>query len=75
MDSDSKKKNLFGTIMKSAAFVTPYFLPGLGQWYALATAGLTAMSFLPQLGKMLGGFMEGDEIKKTDLYKTLYKTE
>lgn len=75
MDSDGKNKNIIGTIMKSAAFITPYFILGLGQYYALATAGLTATRFLPQLGKMIGGFMEGEEFKKSDLYKSLNKIE
>jgi hypothetical protein len=70
MDSDSKEKTIVSTLLKSAARITPYFIPGIGQYYALATIGLTAMEFLPQIGTMVGKFISGEDFKTTDLYRS-----
>lgn len=75
MSGDDKDKSITGSIMRSAARIIPYAVPGLGQWYALATAALTAAEFTPQIGKMIGGFVSGDDFKTTDMYKWLNTTE
>jgi len=75
MSGDDKHKSFVGSIMRSAARIMPYAIPGIGQWYALGTAAITAAEFAPQLGKMVGGFIQGDDFKATDLYKDLNSIE
>lgn len=71
MDSDSKTKSVGATILKSVATITPYFIPGVGQYYALFTAAQAQQEFLPQIGTMVGRFVSGAEFDQSDLYKRL----
>ena len=71
MSADDKKKSFGGYLQKAAARVTPYAIPGVGQVYQIATAQTVAAEFLPQIGKMIGSFLQGEEFRKTDVYQYL----
>ena len=75
MSADDKNKSLGGSVMRQAARITPYFIPGIGQWYAQAVAGLTIANFTPQIAKMIGGFVDGNDFRDTDMYKALNTVE
>lgn len=75
MSGDDKEKSFIGSTMRAAALMIPYAIPGLGQWYALSTAGLTTLEFAPQIAKMIGGFTAGEDFKSTDIYKWLNSAE
>jgi len=70
MDSDSKTKTLTGTIFKTAAYVVPMFLPGVGQWYTGLTLGHQLMTeLLPIMAKSTAGLFLNDDLKNTSLYE------
>ena len=75
MSSDDKEKTITGSILKATTRMLPYAIPGFGQFYAWSTAAMTLAEFGPQIGKMIGGFMSGDEFKNSDTYSLLNSME
>jgi len=75
MDSDGLNKSLTGILAKNVAKSIPYFLPGIGQYYAGLSVGLALMDALPALAKSTTGIFLGDSQKDTDFYKLMNKVQ
>ena len=76
MDSDGKDKSMFGTAMKMAVEVAPFFIPGVGNYYAGVKLALGMAELFPTLYKAGEGIFLGDnEGTETDAYKAMIKSE
>ena len=68
-DSDDKEKSAAGTIMKTAAAIFPYLIPGFNGIWGGITAGVAMASVFPTFAKALEGLVVGD--KETGFTKSM----
>ncbi len=72
MSGDDRKKSITGNVVRAAAFAAPYFIPGVGQYYTMATIGAAlATDVLPVLLKSGMGLIFNDWAKDSELYRNL----
>lgn len=72
-DSDDKHKSIGGQLMKTAATVVPYLIPGVNLAWGGITAAIGMGTVLPTFAKMLEGIVIGD--KETDFTKAMSAQE
>ncbi len=72
-DSDDKEKSLGGQLMKTAATIVPYLIPGVREVWGGITAAVAMGTVLPTFGKMLEGIAVGD--KETAFTKAMSAQE
>ena len=76
-DSDDKEKSAAGTVMKVAASVAPYLVPGFNTIWGGVSAALALGSTLPTFAKALEGLVVGDKetsfTKEMSLFENYFK--
>ncbi len=71
MDSDGLTKSFTGNVVKTAAQVLPYFIPGVGEVYGGMQIGLALAEALPAVAKGVSGIFLNDSQKDTSYYKAM----
>ena len=72
-DSDDKHKSIGGQLMKTAATIAPYMIPGVNLAWGGITAAVSMGTVLPTFAKMLEGIAIGD--KETSFTKAMSAQE
>jgi hypothetical protein len=76
MSGDDKRKSILGNITRAAAYAAPYFIPGVGQYYTLATIGSALLTdVVPVLTKAGLGIFLNDTFGDTEFTKALNELE
>lgn len=71
MNSDGLNKSFTGSVVKTAAQIIPYFIPGVGEVYGGMTIGLALAEALPAVAKGITGIFVNDAQKDTSYYKAM----
>lgn len=77
MDSDSRDKSTFGTIMKNVATVAPLFMGGYTGMAIRSASILNSLvtGIIPSLTKMTGGIIANNAFEKTALFEAMNTLE
>lgn len=75
MESDGLDKSIAGVVAKTATKIAPMLIPGFGQVYGLALAGVELLNVVPMIAKAGIGLFVNEDHKEKEYWKKLNKLQ